>query len=77
GFHDNALTNPWPAMAVGPQGVVNSYRAGYFKDHFPKIEVARAIASCMNPDVNRSASFRAFRCGLEALLSRLLVGEVA
>ncbi len=41
GFHDNALTNPWPAMAVGPQGVVNSYQALSLP---PEVRVDRRVA---------------------------------
>lgn len=44
-------------------------KAGYFKGHFPKLEVARNIAPKMDPENNRSASFKAFRNGLDALLA--------
>ncbi len=36
-------------------------RAGYFRNGLRKIETARAVAGHMNPDLNRSASFKAFR----------------
>lgn len=49
--------------------------AGYFKDNFPKIEVARAISPFMNPEANRSPSFQAFRQGLEALISPRVIGK--
>jgi hypothetical protein len=35
--------------------------AGYFLAGLRKIEAARSIAEQMNPESNRSASFRAFR----------------
>jgi hypothetical protein len=44
-------------------------RAGYDMPVYPKIEVARRIASHMDPRRNCSPSFQAFRLGLEALLS--------
>lgn len=36
-------------------------RAGYFQTGLRKVEAARAIAKQMDPAINRSASFRAFR----------------
>ncbi len=45
-------------------------RVGYFKNYFPKIDVARTIAPYMNPASNRSKSFHAFKKGLEARLTR-------
>lgn len=44
-------------------------KAGYSSRHFAKIESARRIAAHMQPEINRSASFQAFRHGLEALIS--------
>jgi Domain of unknown function (DUF4276) len=45
-------------------------RAGYYPGGLPKIEAARAIASRMAPDRNRSHSFQAFRSGLLDLAAR-------
>jgi hypothetical protein len=45
-------------------------RAGYYPGGLPKIEAARAIASRMAPDLNRSHSFQAFRSGLLELAVR-------
>jgi len=42
-------------------------RAGYHKTRLPKKKAAKAIAEHMNPDRNRSRSFRTFRTGLLAL----------
>ena len=44
-------------------------KAGYDFPNFPKIGAAHAIAPHMNPEVNRSPSFQAFRAGLESFLS--------
>lgn len=42
-------------------------RAGYYSSGMPKVEVATRVAESMDPDVNISASFCAFRDGLRAL----------
>ncbi|MCO5120388.1 MAG: DUF4276 family protein [Burkholderiaceae bacterium] len=43
-------------------------RSGYFKGGLPKIEAARSIAAHIEPERNRSASFRVFHAALmEAL----------
>ncbi len=46
-------------------------QAGHYPGttRLPKIEVARRVAATMQPDANRSASFQAFRAGLDALLT--------
>ena len=44
-------------------------RAGYHKGGLPKIEAARAIARHMQPDRNRSRSFRCFHAALTDLLA--------
>jgi hypothetical protein len=43
-------------------------KAGYYKNGMPKIEVAQRIAHHIQPDRNRSRSFRVFREGLSACL---------
>ncbi len=43
--------------------------AGYFKSGLGKIAAAREIAKHMQPDRNRSTSFRVFRDGIRALLA--------
>ncbi len=43
-------------------------KAGYYENGMPKIEVAQRIANHMQPDRNRSRSFRVFREGLSACL---------
>jgi len=43
-------------------------KAGYFKGGLAKIEAARSIAGKMNPQHNRSKSFRCFRDALLTLL---------
>ncbi len=43
-------------------------KAGYYHDHFPKMEVARKISPHMVCDTNRSPSFQAFCRGVESLL---------
>ena len=52
-------------------------QAGYFGDHLPKIELARAVAPHMNLENNRSTSFHAFRQGLESLLASAAVRRPA
>lgn len=42
-------------------------RAGYYATGMPKVEVATRVAEQMDPEANRSASFRAFRDGVRAL----------
>lgn len=44
-------------------------RHGVYRDFYPKIDTARRIAPHMNVSANRSASFRAFCSGVEALLA--------
>lgn len=44
-------------------------RHGVYRDSYPKIDAARRIAPHMNVSANRSASFRAFRIGVESLLA--------
>ena len=46
-------------------------QAGHYPGatRLPKIEVARRVAAGMQPDANRSASFQAFRAGLDGLLT--------
>jgi hypothetical protein len=44
--------------------------AGYFRAGMPKIEVARNVSKCMDPNRNQSQSFQAFRRGLEAIVSK-------
>ena len=44
-------------------------RVGYYREHFPKIEVARRVSKFMDPARNRSASFQAFREAVEALVA--------
>jgi Domain of unknown function (DUF4276) len=41
--------------------------AGYYPSGMPKVEVARRVASCMQPDVNSSRSFQVFRDGLRSV----------
>jgi hypothetical protein len=43
---------------------------GLFPAHFPKIEVARAVAPHLDPARNRSRSFQTFLGGLEALVAQ-------
>lgn len=43
-------------------------KAGYYKTGMPKIEVARRIASRMDPNRNRSLSFQMFREGLRQMV---------
>lgn len=43
-------------------------RHGVFRSSYPKIEAARRISLHMDPAANRSASFRQFVAGVEALL---------
>jgi hypothetical protein len=38
--------------------------AGYYPSGMPKVEVARRVAACMQPDINSSRSFQVFRDGL-------------
>lgn len=45
-------------------------KAGYYRSGLPKIAAARLISAQMNPDRNRSRSFRAFRNGLIRLSQR-------
>jgi Domain of unknown function (DUF4276) len=45
-------------------------RVGHFKGGLDKVRAAREISQFMNPAVNRSSSFQAFRVGLLDLLSR-------
>ncbi len=45
-------------------------RHGYFGSGLAKIEFARTVAHHMNPERNRSASFRCFRDGLRALVGQ-------
>ncbi|MBF0141892.1 MAG: DUF4276 family protein [Magnetococcales bacterium] len=52
-------------------------KAGYFKDHFPKHDVARNISANMVPSNNISSSFQAFKSGLEALLALPPIVEMA
>lgn len=47
----------------------NLKRAGYFRSGLRKIEAARAIAQHMEPERNRSASFRALRDVLSEMVS--------
>jgi hypothetical protein len=47
-------------------------QAKYVRRGLPKIRTAKAIAKYMNPDINRSASFRAFRDGLRRLRKTVL-----
>lgn len=44
-------------------------KVGYYPAGLPKIEVAKTISTKMNPEVNQSPSFRAFRDGLLALIT--------
>ena len=44
-------------------------KAGHFGDHFPKVEVARAVSAHMDPSRNRSHSFNVFVRGIEALIA--------
>jgi len=48
-------------------------KAGHCGASFPKIEIARNIARYMQPEANRSPSFRIFLEGIEALCA----GEAA
>jgi hypothetical protein len=43
--------------------------AGYYRDLYPKIEVARRVAPHLLPQRNRSPSFQAFRTAVQALLA--------
>lgn len=45
-------------------------RARHCGRSFPKIEVARTIARHMEPNANRSRSFKAFHDGIESLLAQ-------
>jgi len=45
-------------------------RAGYYPTGIPKVEAARAISAHMQPERNRSKSFRVFRSGLLELVAR-------
>lgn len=47
-------------------------RAQYVRRGLPKIRTAKSIAQYMNPDINRSASFQAFRDGLRRLRRTVL-----
>lgn len=42
-------------------------KSGYYKNKFPKIEVARRISQHMDPTKNRSKSFQVFKSGVEIL----------
>lgn len=42
---------------------------GIYRSSYPKIDAARKIAPHLEPERNRSPSFRAFRRGLDALLA--------
>jgi hypothetical protein len=55
------VKNPWRALERELQ------RAGYFRAGLAKIELARSVAAHMRPEVNASASFRAFKEGVQAL----------
>jgi hypothetical protein len=44
-------------------------KCGYYQAGMPKIEVARNISEYMNPDRNRSTSFKIFIEGIQACLS--------
>jgi hypothetical protein len=41
--------------------------AGYYRRSMPKMRTAKTIAQYMNPETNRSLSFRMFRDGLRKL----------
>ena len=43
--------------------------AGYYRAGMPKIEVARKVSKEMDPDRNKSRSFRVFRNGLRSLVA--------
>ncbi len=43
-------------------------RAGYYAGGMPKIEVARKVSAFMEPDRNRSKSFKVFKEGLKAVI---------
>lgn len=43
-------------------------RAGELGEAFPKIDIARRVAEHLQPERNRSRSFKVFRDGLEAML---------
>jgi hypothetical protein len=45
-------------------------KAGYYRSGLPKITAARLISAHMNPDRNKSRSFRVFRNGLIRLSQR-------
>lgn len=45
-------------------------KAGYHKGGLAKVRLAQEVAPHMNPDDNRSGSFRAMRTGLAVLLAR-------
>jgi hypothetical protein len=58
------LTDTWRVLERELQ------RRNYFPSGLAKIELARAVAEHMEPDRNRSPSFRCFRDGLAALMSQ-------
>ncbi len=52
----------WEALERVLQG------AGYYPGRMPKIEVARKVSACMEPNRNRSKSFRVFLDGINAII---------
>lgn len=60
----DAITDTWRELERELQ------LRGYFSSGLAKIEFARSVAVHMDPETNRSASFRCFRDGLRALVSQ-------
>lgn len=59
---DSIVGGTWEALERVLQ------RAGYYEAGLPKIEVARNVSAFMDPERNRSRSFRAFRDGLRRMV---------
>lgn len=73
-FPSLPATNPRSALFRSPEKggwkTLHRYlrKHGIYRRHYPKIEAARRIASRMNVNANRSASFRQFCAGIAGLV---------
>ena len=73
-FPSLPATNPRSAVFRSPEkgGWKTLHRLlrehGIYRGRYPKIDAARRIASRMNVNANRSASFRQFRAGIAGLV---------
>ncbi len=66
----NPASAPFRSPERGDWKTLHRYlrRHGIYRGHYPKIDAARRIASKMNVNANRSASFRQFRDGVAGLV---------